>query len=145
MHVHMLEPKSRLAEADSDDANDDDATESADENQESLPDHAAHPQHLADITSHFLHGGSGGAHAAAAAAGGVRGIGELMQHADTMLQSDKAQLAAAHTAHARDKDVVLAERCAPHVRRALCGGVNCAHVRPRTHYAGEHTRAHLHT
>jgi hypothetical protein len=118
MHVHMLEPKSKLAEADDDDADADDTTEQ-DENQ--ADDAASRPQHLAGITAHFLHGGGGGAQAAAAAAAGggaAAGIGQLMQHADAMLRSDKAQLAAAHTAHAHDKDAVLAERCAPPVQGA---------------------------
>jgi hypothetical protein len=117
MHVHMLEPKSKLADADDDDAIHE--GQDADENKETSPDDAAHPQHLAGITAHFLHGGGGGAQAAAAAAGGAAGIGELMQHADAMLQSDRAQLAAAHSAHARDKDAVLAERCAPRAPRAM--------------------------
>jgi hypothetical protein len=122
MHVHMLEPKSKLVDADDDEADADDSTTEDSQDVDS-PDDATHPHHLAGITAHFLHGGGGvkAAAAAAAAGGGVAGIGELMQHADAMLRSDKAQLAAAHTAHAGDKDAVLAERCVRSAAKASEG------------------------
>jgi hypothetical protein len=112
MHVHMLEPKSKLVHAAPEDGEEDDTDDGSDSDSS---DSAASDKEgdLASITGRYLHGsGSAPAEAAAAAAGGgASGIGELMQHADAMLRSDKAQLAAAHTAHKDDVKDVLRERC----------------------------------
>lgn len=119
MHVHMIEPKSKLVEPAAEDE-EVDSSGASDESDSSVSNSGVSTRNdgdepstnLATITEHYLHGGgSAPAEAAAnAASGGAAGIGALMQHADAMLRSDKAQLAAAHTAHKGDMEDVLRER-----------------------------------
>ena len=106
MHADMIEPKSKLADADD---GEEEEEQGADEDRDEPTASSSHPEHLASITNRYLHG-EGGA-AGGGGAGTPEDIGALMKHADAMLQSDRAQLAAAHAAHAQDKAAVLHERC----------------------------------